>query len=60
MDYRKELERMDKSHDDYKVDKVITTAALALLAKLDEIQSTLDDIESNVSSINIRELLKED
>ena len=60
MDYRKELERMDKSYDDYKVDKVITTAALALLAKLDEIQSTLNDIELNVSSIDTRELLKED
>lgn len=49
MDYRKELENMDKSYDDYKVDKVITTAALALLAKLDEIQSRLDDIESHLS-----------
>ena len=59
MDYRKELERMLKSREDYEVDNVIMIAALALLAKLDEMDSRLDDIQTNVSSIDTRELLKE-
>ena len=60
VNYRKEIEAMDKDLDDHKVDKVITTATLAVLAKLDVIQSKLEHIESELSSIKIREMLRRD
>ena len=45
MTYCEELKKMDKDWDDYKLDKAITTAALAILEKLDETHDTLSNIE---------------
>ena len=52
-DYRSKLEKVlaDTSDDEYREDKLIAIAALALLDKLDAITSEMDSLSSEVHEL---------